>query len=224
MPPLLRTGMIAFLACIILVLVSYYYLDKPIIYFVAQYHLRDHDILKQVVQIRKILAPLLFVTYLIIVIRFCYGKFSNHDKVILAIANSMIISYYFCTLFKYGFGRYWPASWFKSNPSLLRTNDYGFNWFHGGHAYASFPSGHTTIVIAAMTIIWIAYPRWRWFAILFSITVIGALLVMYYHFLSDIIAGIFLGWVTAFYTAKISGVGSQRRSSLDKDEVRIKVP
>ena len=69
------------------------------------------------------------------------------------------------------FGRTWPATWTNNNPSLLRDRVYGFNCFHSGHGYSSFPSGQTAAVLAV------------------GIVLTGA----NFHFLSDVIAGGFVG-------------------------------
>ncbi len=101
---------------------------------------------------------------------------------------------------KYAFGRYWPETWVQNNPSLIRDGAYGFNWFHGGAGYASFPSGHTTVTCAVISVLWLLYPRWRPLYALIVLAVGIGLIGADYHFLSDVIAGGFLGvsigWMT----------------------------
>jgi membrane-associated phospholipid phosphatase len=94
---------------------------------------------------------------------------------------------------KFAFGRTWPETWTRNNPSLIRDHVYGFFPFHGGPGYASFPSGHTTVVCAVMTVFWICYPRFRpLYALAMAAVAIG-LVGANFHFLSDVIAGAFLG-------------------------------
>ena len=62
---------------------------------------------------------------------------------------------------KYIFGRLWPDTWVQNNPSFIHDGAYGFNFFHGGPGYASFPSGHTTVTCALISVLWILYPYWR---------------------------------------------------------------
>lgn len=87
--------------------------------------------------------------------------------------------------------------------SILRDHAYGFHFFHSGVAYQSFPSGHTTVAVAAMTAIWIAFPRliWRGLAVLVIAAVVIGLLGENYHFLGDCIAGGWLGATVAIYVA-----------------------
>ena len=119
----------------------------------------------------------------------------------LNIANSVAISVFMKDALKFMFGRYWPNTWSNNNPSLLHDHAYGFHYFHSGVAYQSFPSGHTTIVVAAATAIWLTYPRgpWRWLALVGALAVIIGLLAENYHFLGDCIAGAWVGAITAIY-------------------------
>ena len=60
------------------------------------------------------------------------------------------------------FGRTWPETWIENNPSFIHDGVYGFNFLHGGTAYQSFPSGHMAAACAAVSVLWIWYPRLKW--------------------------------------------------------------
>ena len=94
---------------------------------------------------------------------------------------------------KFAFGRTWPETWVDNNPSWIGTGTFGFSPFHKGSGWASFPSGHTTVITAPMAVLWNAAPRFRivWLA-LPPLVAIG-LIASDYHFLGDIIAGAYLG-------------------------------
>ncbi len=70
---------------------------------------------------------------------------------------------------------------------------YGFFPFHGGDGWGSFPSGHRSVVATTATIFWLVWPELRvvWAAIV-AIVVVG-LLGGNYHFVSDVIGGLYLG-------------------------------
>jgi membrane-associated phospholipid phosphatase len=59
------------------------------------------------------------------------------------------------------FGRTWPESWLGNNPSWIRDGVFGFFPFHGGPEWASFPSGHTTVVAAVAAVLWLVLPDLR---------------------------------------------------------------
>ena len=91
------------------------------------------------------------------------------------------------------FGRTWPESWLGDNPSWIRDGVFGFFPFHGGMGWGSFPSGHTTLITTVATILWIVWPELRWvWGVTVAIVVFG-LLAGNYHFVSDIIGGLYLG-------------------------------
>jgi membrane-associated phospholipid phosphatase len=101
---------------------------------------------------------------------------------------------------KYLFGRTWPETWLHNSPSFIRDGVYGFNFIHGGSEYQSFPSGHMGATCAVMTVLWIWYPRFRWAYGVVAVVVGAALVAGNYHFLSDVLAGAFvgasIGWMT----------------------------
>jgi membrane-associated phospholipid phosphatase len=94
---------------------------------------------------------------------------------------------------KLAFGRTWPESWLGDNPSWIRDGVFGFFPFHGGRGWESFPSGHMIVMASLTTVLWAVWPRLRiaWAATL-GVVMIG-LLGANYHFVSDILAGLFVG-------------------------------
>ncbi len=94
---------------------------------------------------------------------------------------------------KFLFGRTWPDTWVNNNPSFLRDGVYGFNFFHGGPEYASFPSGHMAVTCAVLSVLWIYYPTARILYTIAGLAVAIGLIGANYHFLGDVIAGAFVG-------------------------------
>ena len=91
---------------------------------------------------------------------------------------------------KFAFGRTWPL---HGHPSLLIDGAYGFNFFTANPQFAAFPSGHTASVSAIAGVLWAIYPRFR-LVYAAGVTAIAiALVVSDFHFLSDVLAGGFLG-------------------------------
>jgi membrane-associated phospholipid phosphatase len=91
------------------------------------------------------------------------------------------------------FGRTWPESWLGNNPSWIRDGVFGFFPFHGGQDWASFPSGHTTVITAVAAILWVVSPELKvaWAAMV-AVVAVG-LVAGNYHFVSDVIAGLYFG-------------------------------
>ena len=76
---------------------------------------------------------------------------------------------------------------------LAKGGGLSFRWFHGGGEYGSFPSGHMAVFAALAASCWLFFPKYR-VASLAAITALGfALVATDYHYLSDVIAGGYLG-------------------------------
>jgi membrane-associated phospholipid phosphatase len=101
------------------------------------------------------------------------------------------------------FGRTWPESWMGDNPSWIRDGWFGFHPFHGGVAFSSFPSGHTTVITTLATLLWIVWPRLRVLWATLVVVVVVGLLGANYHFVSDIIGGFYLGIGVGLATAAL---------------------
>jgi membrane-associated phospholipid phosphatase len=117
----------------------------------------------------------------------------RRGRVLLALSLSIPVALAMNKAAKDVFGRTWPESWRGDNPSWIRDGVFGFFPFHGGPSWGSFPSGHTTVITTAATLLWLVWPEFRvlW-AALVAMVVIG-LIGANYHFVADIIGGIYLG-------------------------------
>jgi len=206
MPKELINGIFALIIGSFLVVACYLWVDKPVAFWVAEHHLRDYRFLIWFTRIPEIFTAIACLLFPYLAVRFCYKKWGNPEKIILTIIGSLAIENFLHTPLKILFGRYWPATWINNNPSLLRDNVYGFNFFRYGSKYASFPSGHTGATVAVMAVIWIFFPRLRWLVVLVVTLVAIGLIGMNYHFVGDVIGGGLLGGLTAYYTAKISQI------------------
>ncbi len=193
LPRLNRIGL-ALLICVGLVLIGYFYIDRPVAWFVYDHHLRRFGWLKYFTYLPDLLVfaatPILLLSPLAISLPRLRGHW---PRTLLAMSLSLSIAVFIKNALKSLFGRAWPETWINHNLSLIHNHVYGFFWFQNSQAYHSFPSGHTTVTFAAMSVLWLSLPRWRWLAALICLLVIIGLLGMDYHFFSDIVAGAFLG-------------------------------
>ncbi|MGE3921185.1 MAG: phosphatase PAP2 family protein, partial [Gammaproteobacteria bacterium] len=168
----------------------YYYLDKPIAFFVYEQHWKKISFLKYITWIPNHLLGIVLILFPLV---FFQKKLNHLMLFIWCYVVSLSIAYVLHDILKIIFGRYWPMTWNHSNPSLIRDNIYGFNWFHGSTAISAFPSGHATIITAAMVMIVLFIKKLYWLAGFLIALVCFALVALNYHFLSDVIAGILLG-------------------------------
>ena len=92
--------------------------------------------------------------------------------------------------FKLAFGKTNTRVWLENQSSS------NFHWFHGGGNYNSFPSGHMMVFAAFFTALWFFYPRYRLLSVFFMLALSAALIVTNHHFLSDVIVGGYIGFIT----------------------------
>jgi membrane-associated phospholipid phosphatase len=100
------------------------------------------------------------------------------------------------------FGRGWP------DPTYTESHFYGFRFFHAGPHWTSFPSGTATIAAALSATIWLEAPRLRLPILSSTILICFGVVVSNGHWISDVIAGAFLGasigWMTVSLLARVA--------------------
>ncbi|MFH1080121.1 MAG: phosphatase PAP2 family protein [Pseudomonadota bacterium] len=85
----------------------------------------------------------------------------------------------------------------RLRPKLLfETNLYGFDPFRIGYEYNSFPSGHTTTVFALAAALALFFPRRRPLLAGFAAVVGISRIIVGAHYLSDVMAGAYVGIMT----------------------------
>lgn len=205
---LLWNTLAALLLCAALVTVCYFFVDRPLAFFIHDHEINTHPVLKWLTYPPPIVESWAPVVLAALMVRRAWGPWRRWEWAVLAACLALVVAEEFRETLSYLFGRYWPGTWIDNNPSLIRDGEYGFHPFHSGSAYSSFPSGHTARTLAVAAVVWVAYPRWRWAAVVASVAVVTGLLGMDYHFVGDVIAGGFLGSIVGTYTACCCGLGA----------------
>jgi membrane-associated phospholipid phosphatase len=189
----LRLWALGLAATVAAVVICYYWLDRPIALFVHA-HGYHHHLFRRLTRIPEALAALSFVLFLALAFSALGGRrLSRLPTVLLICATSLAVAVMIKDLLKGAFGRTWPETWSGYYPSFIGDGSYGFHPFHGGGAYESFPSGHAAMACTVMTVLWICYPRFRPLYALCMVAASVGLVGANFHFLSDVIAGSYLG-------------------------------
>lgn len=217
MKELLVRSLLALLVCAALVTVAYYWIDRPVAFFVHDHHinrylfLNRYLVLKWLTHIPEALVVAAPVVMVLCAVQMAARPLNRFQKVCFAASVNIMIAAAFMQALKGVFGRYWPETWINNNPSLIQSGAYGFHFWHFGTAFDSFPSGHTARTLAVVSVFWIAYPRWRWLCVLVGILVVAGLVGMNYHFVGDTIGGAFLGSILGAYCSRLSGIWAEKR-------------
>lgn len=211
--PAVRKAAIALFLCIALVVFCYFFVDRPVAFFVHSHKISSYLGLKWLTLPPPIVqewTPLVLVVVVLLRLR---GPLRPLARTMLLACVAMVVADQFRESISLVFGRDWPETWIDNNPSLIRDGAYGFHWFQGNAVDGSFPSGHMARTLAVAAVVWMSDPRWRWVCILCSAAVAVGLLGMNYHFVSDVIAGSFVGGIVGTFAVLLSGwrAGTDRR-------------
>ncbi len=111
---------------------------------------------------------------------------------------------------KFAFGRTWPDTWEPGVLSLVHDDAYGFHFFQPGTSFESFPSGHAAVTVAALSVLWILYPRLRAAWGMGVVTAALGLVALNLHFLSDVVVGGFVGASAGLFTVALWRTGDRQ--------------
>lgn len=184
----------------LLVVCSYYFLDKGIAVYVkrvlisnARFPFFSADISDLLFPVVCAIAGIAWTAYFYHVHK---GMYNKHARFFLLIASAVPLSFFLKSILKLAVGRIDARFW------LRHPNVKEFHWFHGVGRYGGFPSGHMAVFSVLVIALWRFYPRYRsaYFGFLSALAL--ALIAMDYHFLSDIIAGAYLGLLVHDFTLR----------------------
>lgn len=199
----LRRWLLSLFAVVLAAVISYWWLDRPIALF-AQSWLPHHETFASVSHMPDPFIPLAAIALIGLALWNVSGRPLTKIQNATAVCSlSVLIADATKNQLKYVFGRTWPETWFPDGPSFIRDGAYGFNPFHGGVGYGSFPSGHMAVACAILSVLWIYYPKLRAVCLLAALAVAGGLIAGNYHFLSDVIVGAFTGVSTGWMATRL---------------------
>jgi membrane-associated phospholipid phosphatase len=203
---LLRRTVMAVVACATLVVFCYYFVDRPVAYFVYDHRTAQLDGLKQLTEpppLAQSWSPLVLAA---LAVRLAFGPWKRWQLALFVACVSVIVADQFRESMGDLFGRDWPETWHNNNPSLIGNGTYGFHPFQVGDDTGSFPSGHAARILGFATVFWLAIPRNRWLCVLIAVPMLIALVGMNYHFVGDVIAGSALGGIVGAWAMRLSGL------------------
>ena len=201
---LLRRCSVALVLCFVAVLLCYFWIDRPVAFFVHRHHIDEIKILRWLTYPPpevQTWSPLVL-TFLFI--RRALGPWRRWEKVLLVACISILAADQFRICLGDICGRYWPETWRHDNPSLIGTGTYGFHPFQRGDDLGSFPSGHAARILSFAMVWLIAAPGSRVLVAVIALPMLASLVATNYHFVGDVIAGGVLGGIVATYAAHLA--------------------
>jgi membrane-associated phospholipid phosphatase len=180
-----------FLLAVLLIAGSFYFLDKDIALFVKATWLSPKRLSFSSANIPDVLTPLVCAVTAISWGAYFYlahkRVHNTQTQFFLLVACAVPVAFILKSILKYVVGRINARFW-VAHPGFK-----DFHWFHGSGCYTGFPSGHMAVFTVLALALWSFYPRYRFAYAGFLLMLATALIATDYHFLSDVIAGTFLG-------------------------------
>lgn len=185
------------------VVLSYLFVDRPFARF-SHDVLRPHEFLAWTTGFNRFLQPAAIVALAAVGVYGLLGRrFTNGQTFVLLACTVYLVTRGFKDDLQWAFGRTWPEPWLDGNPSYIGDGSYYFDPFNGAEAHQAFPSGTAASIAAAFSVAWFWYPRLRWLYAVPIAAVVVALLASDFHWLSDVIAGLYLGFAIGWVAVVI---------------------
>lgn len=178
----------------ILVILAYYFVDKPLATYFYQLALGNK------LPFLEILTALgKWIAYVILFfIAGLYFRYIQVNAVYEArswyLFGCVFLANLVCLILKVSLSR--------ARPDLLFTNnEFGFYWFKLSSNYWSLPSGHTTTVISLAAGIGTIFSRYFYVLLTIALLIVASRIVLCFHYLSDVMSAFYISLlVVGFFT------------------------
>jgi membrane-associated phospholipid phosphatase len=182
-------------AAVLLSLGSVFFLDERIALWVERTLLSGSAFSRFAAEVPDLLLPAVVVASGWMWVSYAWRLRRNlidpRTRFYRAAGTAMPLAYAAKTILKFIFGRTNTSAWLE-NPAADT-----FDWFHGGGVHNGFPSGHMTVFTSLAVTACFFFPRYRNLLLLAVLALGVAMIATDSHFLSDVIAGGYLGFAVA---------------------------
>jgi membrane-associated phospholipid phosphatase len=188
---------ISFPLVVLIILCSYYFLDARTALFVNEVWMSHARLSVFSANIPDFLFPMVCLITGIAWTAYFYlthkGIYNTHTRFFQLVAITIPLTFFLKSALKHAVGRIDTRFWLR-HPGFDQ-----FHWFHGRGNYTGFPSGHMAVFMALVIALWTFYPRYQSAYFGFLSVLALALIVTNYHFISDVIAGAYLGFLVNYF-------------------------
>jgi membrane-associated phospholipid phosphatase len=205
---LLWKTLLAIVSATVAVVVCYFFVDRPVAYFVHRHRPPGVDELRWLTEPPPLVQSWSPLVLVLLAIRRAIGPWRRWQAALFLACVSVIVADQFRQSLGDLCGRYWAETWHDNNPSLIDSGAYGFHPFQLGDDVGSFPSGHAARIAAFFAVFWLAMPRGRLLCAVLAAPMLVALVALNYHFVGDVIAGGLIGTLTGAWAYRLSEFSS----------------
>ena len=195
---LIKTTLLAIVLTIVLYTVCFLWLDRPLTLWLTGLHFPP-ELISICRWIGYYLAPhnavyLAIALVVIAIIAYPTGLLTRQRQSILSLGISLILALVVAGCLKVLLGRARPDL-------LIRSHQYGFHWFSAHKAFHGSPSGHATVffTLATSLTLWIRCRLWTFVLIILALLLSLTRLIIFKHYLGDIVLGAYVGMLSALW-------------------------
>jgi len=203
---LTKRVLLALLACTVAVVICYFWIDRPVAFYVYHHNWASVTVFKWLTYPPPIVQTYSPLVLALLMLRRGFGPLPSWQRTLFVACLSLLVADQFRQSLGDLFGRYWPETWINNNPSLIGTDTYGFHAFEAaktefkaGDDIGSFPSGHSARIAGFASVWWLVYPRSRSPLFVICAAMLFSLVAMDYHFVGDVVAGVTVGAIVGVY-------------------------
>jgi len=174
-----------FVSCALLIILCFLYIDKPLAEFLRGLNLRVRAV--PLNWLTKLGVGLTYLaTFFVLAVFFRHAKPNKlwEDR-FWFLLSCLVIANIICGVLKVILGRARPSMWFENHL-------YGFYGFQGKAPFWSFPSGHTTTIMAVAFGMSVVFPRHCYAFIIAGLSVAVSRILLTHHYLSDVLSAAYL--------------------------------
>ena len=192
----------SFAAALLLIVLSYFFLDIPVGHYCK-------GLSKSIVDFFGIVTEFGISTWYLVgsFTLFLFYRFFQRRPIYahraLFLFSSIVVSGIVSNLLKVLIGRYRPEMFFERG--LYGINFFNFSFFNFSHGLNSFPSGHTATTFSLAWALPLFFPRTRIPLLCFAVMVGASRVIITSHYLSDALGGAYVGIMSVLFLKEIIG-------------------
>ena len=183
-----------FAVTLLLIFLSYYFVDIPVAIFCRQIDQNILQVFDWITELGISTWYLVASLFLFVIFRFYRKNRVNANRALFVFA-AVALSGIATNVVKLTVARYRPIIFFEKGL-------YGFDFFNSGYEYNSFPSGHAATIFSLATAMSLFWPKYRAYFFVVAFAIALSRIILTSHFVSDVIAGAFIGTLTVLLLKK----------------------
>jgi len=190
----------SFVALLLLIVLSYFFLDIPVALYCKRLDRNITDFFGIVTEFGISTWYLVGSFALFLFFRF-FRRRPVYAHRALFLFTSIAVSGIIANIIKVIIGRYRPEMFFEKG--LYGINFFNFSLSNFSHGLTSFPSGHTATTFSLALALSLFFPRTRILLFCFALLVGASRVIITSHYLSDSIAGAYVGVMSVLFLKEI---------------------